>query len=70
MIGYPPQFSTASAFSHDGKYLAACMENEKLTGGLQLWVVATGKLIVTLNNQNEFHSVVLSKDGRLLAGGS
>ncbi|HZV06779.1 MAG TPA: hypothetical protein VE999_16980 [Gemmataceae bacterium] len=46
------------------------MENEKLTGGLQLWVVATGKLIVTLNNQNEFHSVVLSKDGRLLAGGS
>jgi len=64
------KLSSASAFSYDGKYLAASMENKQFTGVLQLWDVATGKPIVTLNDESEFHSVAFSKDSKLLAAGA
>jgi WD40 repeat protein len=58
------------AFSHDGKYLAASMENKQFIGVLQVWDVATGKPLVTLNGESEFQSVAFSKDGELLAAGA
>jgi WD40 repeat protein len=64
------KLSSASAFSYDGKYLAASMENKQFTGVLQLWEVASAKPVVTLNGENEFLSVAFSKDGKLLAAGA
>lgn len=61
--------SSIVAFSPDGKYLAGSMENKQFKGVLQLWDVAAGKPIVTLNGDNEFLSIAFSKDGKLLAAG-
>jgi WD40 repeat protein len=63
------KLSSGSAFSYDGKYLAASMEDKQFKGVVQVWDVATGKPIVTLNDESEFYSVVFSKDGKLLAAG-
>jgi WD40 repeat protein len=60
---------TVVAFSYDGKYLAASMEDKQFKGILQLWDVDTGKPIVTLNGETDFHSAAFSKDGKLLAAG-
>jgi WD40 repeat protein len=56
-------------FSPDGKYLAGSMEDKQFQGVLQLWNVATGKPIVTLKGDSDFHSITFSKDGKLLAAG-
>ncbi len=62
--------STVVAFSPDGKYLAGSLADKQFKGVLQLWDVATGKPIVTLNGEHDFQSVAFSKDGKLLAAGA
>jgi WD domain, G-beta repeat len=62
-------WDTGVAFSPNGNYLAASMEDTQFKGVLQVWDVATGKPLVTLNGESEFLSAAFSKDGELLAAG-
>lgn len=61
-----------SAFSHDGKIIAAIgMVNDK--SKIKLWSVQTGELLQILNSTTEEHgiwSVAISPDGKIIAGGT
>lgn len=57
-------YYVASAFSRDGKYLAA----GDLSGPIQIWNVSDGSLVVTLpGHPEETSAVAFSPDGRTLA---
>jgi WD40 repeat protein/serine/threonine protein kinase/tetratricopeptide (TPR) repeat protein len=66
-IGVKPTFVECVAFSPDGKTLAMA----SYEGAVQLWDIATGKLLETLKGHSSaVCAVVFSPDGRTLASGS